>query len=256
MAADKELITAQALAEALDLSVETIWRYTRENKIPCVELGSKQYRYKLDDVIKALSGTTVKENAAQYDNKPAKKLTYQDYLEIPDEPGYRFEILNGMLIKEPSPNYIHQRVSRRLQRILEDYFWIVDPEGEIFNAPLDVTLLDFNVVQPDLFYISGEQNILKNTRIDGPPALVVEVLSPSNGRKDRLQKMRVYQEAQVQHYWLIDPQEKTLECFAWRDGVYALVASGMEDDVVEHPNFAELSIALKALWYGPQKLES
>ena len=256
MVMDKELITAQALAESLDLSVETIWRYTRESKIPCVELGSRQYRYKLDDVIKTLSGTSVQENAAQYATKPYKKLTYQDYLVIPEEPGYRFEILDGMLIKEPSPNYIHQRVSRRLQRILEDYFWRVDPEGEIFNAPLDVTLLEFNVVQPDLFYISGEQNILKDTRIDGPPALVVEVLSPSTSRKDRLQKMRVYQEAQVQHYWLIDPQEKTLECFAWRDGVYALVASGMEDHVVEHPNFAGLLIALKALWQGNQKLES
>ncbi|MBV1754776.1 MAG: helix-turn-helix domain-containing protein [Methanobacterium sp.] len=52
MTGDKELITAHVLAEALDLSVETIWRYTRENKIPYVELGSRQYRYKLADVIK------------------------------------------------------------------------------------------------------------------------------------------------------------------------------------------------------------
>ncbi|HBI26378.1 MAG TPA: DNA-binding protein, partial [Peptococcaceae bacterium] len=44
MAMNKELITAQALAEALDLSVETIWRYTREKKIPCIELGNRQYR--------------------------------------------------------------------------------------------------------------------------------------------------------------------------------------------------------------------
>ena len=256
MTADKELITAQSLAEALDLSVETIWRYTRENKIPCIELGSRQYRYKLDDVIKALSGT-VQENAAQYETKAANKLTYQDYLEIPDEPGYRFEILDGMLVKEPSPIVIHQRVSRRLQRIMEDYFWKVDPEGEIFNAPLDVTPLDYNVVQPDVFYVSGEQKlIVKDTRVDGPPALVVEILSPTTGRKDRLQKMRIYQEAHVQHYWLVDPQERTLECFAWRDGVYALVASGMDEDIVEHPNFAGLSITLKVLWYGNQNLES
>ncbi len=248
MATEKELMTAQALAEALDLSVETIWRYTRENKIPCVELGSRQYRYKLDEVIKSLSGSTVQENACSYETQPVKKLTYQDYLEIPDEPGYRFEILDGMLIKEPSPSYIHQRASRKLERILEDYFWQVDPDGEIFDAPLDVTLPDFNVVQPDILYISGQQNILTETRIDGPPALVVEVLSTSTARKDRLQKMRIYQEAQVQHYWLVDPQQKTLECFAWREGVYALVASGMDEDVVEHPNFAGLSIALKSLW--------
>ncbi|MDD2360758.1 MAG: Uma2 family endonuclease [Syntrophaceticus schinkii] len=249
MAMNKELITAQALAETLDLSVETIWRYTRENKIPCIELGNRQYRYKLDDVIKALSGDVLREKPVQYETKPTKKLTYQDYLGIPEEPGYRFEILDGILIKEPSPSVMHQRASRKLQRILEDYFEEVDPEGEVFDAPLDVTPLDFNVVQPDLFYVSGEQKlIVKEARIDGQPALVVEIMSPSSARKDRLQKMRIYQKAQVQHYWLLDPQEKTLECFAWRDGVYALVASGMDEDIMEHPNFAGLSIALKSLW--------
>lgn len=246
---NKELITAQALAEILDLSVETIWRYTRENRIPFIELGSRQYRYKLDDVIQALSGDIVREKTVPYETKPVKKLTYQDYLDLPEEPGYRFEILEGMLIKELSPSVIHQRASRKLQRILEEYFAEVDPEGEIFDAPLDVTPLDFNVVQPDLFYVSGEQKLMvKDARIDGAPALVVEVISPSSGRKDRLQKMRIYQKAQVQHYWLLDPQEKTLECFAWRDGVYAVVASGMDEDIVEHPNFAGLSIALKSLW--------
>lgn len=249
MTGDKELITAQVLAKALDLSVETIWRYTREKKIPCVELGSKQYRYKLADVVGVLTGSIVEEKAAIYESEPAKKLTYQDYLVLPEEPGYRFEILEGMLIKEPSPSVMHQRASRRLQRILEDYFWEVDPEGEIFDAPLDVTFYDITVVQPDLFYVSGKQKqIVKDTRIDGPPALVVEVLSPSNSRKDRLQKLQIYQKVQVQHYWLVNPQERTLECFSLRDGVYALVAAGMDEVVVEHPSFEGLSISLNTLW--------
>jgi Uma2 family endonuclease/predicted DNA-binding transcriptional regulator AlpA len=250
MTANKELITAQALAEALDLSVETIWRYTREKKIPFIELGKRQYRYKLDEVIKALQGDTIGEKPSSYETKPVKKLTYQDYLEIPEEPGYRFEILEGMLIKEPSPSVIHQRVSRKLLRILEDYFGKVDSAGEIFGAPLDVAPLEYNVVQPDIFYIAGEQqSIIKDTHIDGAPKLVVEILSPSTHRKDRLQKMQVYQRAKVQHYWLVDPENRTLECFALRDGLYTLVASGMEEDVVEHPDFAGLSIALKSLWF-------
>ncbi|MGI6436328.1 MAG: Uma2 family endonuclease [Syntrophomonadaceae bacterium] len=246
---DNKLITAQALAESLDLSVETIWRYTRENKIPCVELGSRQYRYKLADVIQALAGPTVEEKVFPYEIEPAKKLTYQDYLLLPEEPGYRYEILQGELLKEPSPSVLHQRVSRRLQRILEDYFEKNDPEGETFDAPLDVTFHDVTVVQPDLFYVAGEQKqIIQDARIDGPPALVVEILSAFSGRKDRVQKMRIYQEAQVQHYWLVNPLERTLECFALRDGLYALAAAGMDDDTVEHPVFAGLSIPLNALW--------
>lgn len=249
MDGDKGLITAQKLAEALGLSVETIWRYTREKRIPFIELGPRQYRYQLEKVVKALRGDEINEQSARYETSPVKKLTYQDYLEMPDEPGYRFEILNGVLVKEPSPNVSHQRVSRRLQRILEDYFVKADPEGEIFNAPLDVTFQDISVVQPDIFYVSGDQkSMVKDTRIDGPPTLVVEILSPSNSRKDRLQKLQIYQQAGVLHYWIVSPQENTLECFTLQNGLYTLVAAGMDHDVVEPPGFPGLSVTLKVLW--------
>ena len=250
MVRDKKLITAQALAEVLDLSVETIWRYTRELKIPAINLGAKQYRYNLTDVINALTGQAIKEDTANYNVDTAtKKFTYQDYLKLPEEPGYHFEVLDGVLCKEPSPNVPHQRISRRLQRILEDYFWVVDPDGEVFNAPLDVTLYDINVVQPDLFYVSGGQKeFVKNTRVDGPPFLLVEILSPSSRRRDRLQKMEIYRKTQVQHYWIVSPEDQTIECYCLQDGAYAQVAAGMDDDVLEHPSFEGLSIALGDLW--------
>lgn len=89
---------------------------------------------------------------------------------------------------------------------------------------------------------------MKDNRIDGPPTLIVEVLSPSSSRKDRVQKLKIYQEAQVQHYWLVNPQEKTLECFSLQNGIYALVAAGLDEEVVQHPDFTGLSIALGHLW--------
>lgn len=248
MSGSKELITAHAVAEELDLSVETIWRYTREQKIPFIELGKKQYRYKLADVIKALSNQVAKETENNYQTK--KKFTYQDYLELPEDTGCQYEVLEGNLIKEPSPSVMHQRVSRHLHRILEDYFIKVDPGGEIFAAPLDVTFSNITVVQPDLLYIPGNQKkIIKEKRIDGAPELVVEILSPYNLRKERLQKMKIYRKVEIKHYWLVDPEEKTLECFALRDGTYTLLASGMDEDIVEHPDFTDMRIPLKKLWY-------
>ena len=258
---NEKLITAQDVAETLNLSVETIWRYTRDRKIPYIELSNRQYRYKLSDVVSALSGTKVAESKEIYQAQAqtkteaqieaGKAYTYQDYLELPEEPGYRFEVLEGMLIKEPSPNIIHQRVSRRLHRILEDYFWEVDPEGEVLCAPLDVTLGDYTVVQPDLIYLSRENNdIVKEVRIDGASTLVVEIISLSSGRKDRLQKRGIYQKNMIPHYWLVDPEQRTLECFTLRDGVYALIAAGMDEEEITHPEFPGLSIPLKILWEG------
>jgi excisionase family DNA binding protein len=249
MTGESTLITAQALADALNLSVETIWRYTRERRIPFVELGNKQYRYNYQDVLHALKGTALREKESTYQVDATKQYTYQDYLELEGVPGYRHEILEGVLIREPSPNVPHQRVVGRLYLVLHDYFSQTDPNGEVLLSPLDVTLSDFTVVQPDLLYISCEQSITKETRIDGAPKLVVEVLSASSGRKDRLQKMNIYQKAGVEHFWIISPQDKTVECFTLRDGLYAVVASGMDDDILRHPNFDELAIELKYFWH-------
>ena len=252
MSYEKELITAQALAAALNLSVETIWRYTREKRIPCVELGNRQYRYNLEEVVYALRSPVVRENTDDY--KTEQKYTYKDYLNLPEEPGSRFEVLDGTLVREPSPTVEHQRISRRLQRILEDYFWEVDHGGEGFVAPLDVTLGNTNVVQPDLFYVANnEREIIKDTRIDGPPTLVVEIISPSGDRKERVQKRRIYQQAGVEHFWLVNPEDRTLECFALREGFYAVMTQGMDNNVVEHPDFPGLSLELSKLWHTPEK---
>ncbi len=249
---DKELITAQALAESLDLSVETIWRYTRENKIPYIELGNRQYRYKLEDVIRALSGNLVKEKSVPYETKPTKKLTYQDYLEIPEEPGYRFEILEGNLVKEPSPSTQHQRVLRELGQRLMNYFEHTDPEGELFFAPLDVTLTAANVLQPDILFVAGtRREIIRETCIDGPCDLIIEIMSPANRRKDRLQKLEIYRRAGIRHYWLADPGENTLEAFMLKEEHYTLVFAGGPGDKFAHPTFPGLDLNLDKIFHRP-----
>lgn len=251
MARKREYITAHVLADALNLSVETIWRYTREKKIPFVELGGKQYRYSLADVIGALERPAARENTVEYERVPGPKLTYQDYLKLPEEPGCRYEILEGVLVKDPSPAVIHQRVLFRLARILEGYFRVHHPEGELFIAPVDVTLTETTVIQPDLFFVSGNQKeMVKDTHIDGPPAMVIEIISPSTGSRDRVQKMSVYKKAGVQHYWLVNPEEKTMECFALRGGDYYLAAAGLDQELIKHPDYPDLAIDLAALWPG------
>ena len=253
---DDQLVTARALADLFDLSVETIWRYTREGKIPYVEVGGRHYRYRVKEVLAAMGEPGVREKSGKYEIDPPecspdaeRTFTYEDYLALPEESGHRFEVLNGTLIREPSPSVTHQRVSRRLQRLLEDYFLQADPDGEIFDAPLDVTMGQRTVVQPDLFLVSGkQQRIIKENRIDGAPELIVEVLSPSHPRKDRLEKMQVYQKNGVEHYWLVDPHERTMECLALAGDVYSVVAVGMDDDTVSPPGFEELDISLEGLW--------
>ncbi len=245
------LVTAQELADSLRLSVDTIWRFTREKRIPYVEIGKRQYRYNKENVLKALSGETfstiVKEGSAPYQGK--KKLTYADYAKLPEEPGFRHEIIDGVLMRDPSPSFHHQRVSRRLQRILEDYINKVDPNGEIFDAPLDMALAVHTVVQPDLLYLPGSRPA-QNDPIDVVPELVVEVISPSTGRKDRVLKLNHYQASGVLHYWILDLEESFIEAYELRDGHYvSIVRSHM--GTFSHTSFPGLSFDIEMLFSKP-----
>ena len=77
------------------------------------------------------SAETVRQKEPLYYSSD-KVYTYSDYLLLPDEECYYYEILDGYLIREPAPTTLHQRVSYRLHRLLDDYFWERDPDGEIF----------------------------------------------------------------------------------------------------------------------------
>lgn len=239
MLKSKELITAHRLAEELDLSVDTIWRYTHEKKIPFVEIGNKQYRYYLDQVLSELAGS----------NAENERVDFESYRKIPWAPGYRLEVLEGALAKDPSPNINHQRIILKLSEILRNYFRAVDTDGELFIAPLDVKLDQYTVVQPDLFYLTGQQKTLvTDYYIDGAPYLVIEVLSNYNRSKDRLQKLQLYQKSKVFHYWIVDPEDKTMECYLLKNGLYSLVAFGIDHDPLEHQDFKGLRIELGQLW--------
>ncbi|MTI96977.1 MAG: DNA-binding protein [Firmicutes bacterium] len=243
------LLTAQALAEALNVTVDTIWRYTKQKRIPFIDLGDRQYRYDLEQVLQALQ--EVREQKCPYQPVPDKSYTYRDYLLLPEEQGFRFEILEGELIKDPSPSVIHQLVLNRLNSLMNSYFLVHDPQGLLLCAPMDTTFGQQTVVQPDLLYISSDRtDIVRKQRIVGPPDLVVEIISPGSKRKDRVCKLNIYLRAGVNHFWLVDPEEKTMECFALRDGNYALTASGLDSDLIKPPDFQDLTIDLSLLWEG------
>lgn len=248
----KKLLTAYEMADILDLSVETIWRYTRQEKIPVIKLGAKQYRYEKEAVLDALTvdGNLVREERSVYSKQG--EYTYEDYLKLPEEPGYRYEILEGYLVKDPSPSIQHQRVSRELEFELKKYFDEFDPKGEIFDAPLDVTLNDGNVVQPDIIYISSDnRDIMRKERIDGPCSLAIEIMSPSNHRKDRLRKMEIYRKVGIPHYWLLDPEENILEAYMLEGENYLLIFTGGPEDDFTHPEFPGLNLDLAKVFYRP-----
>lgn len=173
------------------------------------------------------------------------KLDYDYILATPDD-GKRYELVDGELLVNPAPSMIHQRVSRRLQRQLENYFH-TRRLGEVFDAPFDVILTPHDVFEPDLLVV-GDPAHTSARGVEKPPLLVVEILSPTTRKVDRGVKFRRYAQLGIQHYWIVDPEGKHADCFRLNSGAYRLVIGGEGDTKMDHPDWDGLVIDLAALW--------
>ncbi len=174
-----------------------------------------------------------------------KKCTYEDYLKTPEDK--RYELINGELIMTPSPTPYHQRVSRKLEFILESFITKNNP-GEIFYAPCDVYLDNENVVQPDILFISKDRlDIIGKKNIQGAPDLVVEIISENSVYRDMVQKKRLYARFGVKEYWIVIPEEKEVEVYILKGNGYLLYKTFSKGDILESPSL-KLKIELKEIF--------
>jgi Uma2 family endonuclease len=156
--------------------------------------------------------------------------TYQDYQKLPE--GERLEIIDGIVYDmSPSPTVKHQRIVLNFGEVVNRHFR--GKECTPFIAPMDVVLDDINVVEPDVFVVCDKSKITE-ANIKGAPDLIIEVLSPSTGVKDRRTKKHLYQTHGVKEYLIVSPMEETVERFALKeDGRY-----GESDIFAWHESFA------------------
>lgn len=150
-----------------------------------------------------------------------RPLTYDDLLAMPDDLNH-YEIINGVLLVSPAPNRAHQLTSIRLFRVL-DAFTERHGLGDIYYAPVDVRLTPFSVVEPDLLFIRTKRLAIYTEKgvVEGPPDLVVEIVSPSSTRIDAIDKAALYASAGVPEYWLTNPETKTFRLLILgSDGTY------------------------------------
>ena len=154
---------------------------------------------------------------------PGVKLTYEDFLLFPDD-GKRHELIDGAHYVTPSPNVKHQAIVWNLTSMIGPYLQ-AHPVGRAFSAPLDIVFSDFDVVEPDLLFISRarQEEVLTKQHVRGAPDLVVEVGSPGTRKRDETIKRRLYERFGVSEYWVIDPELDTIKVHRRGDERYVRV---------------------------------
>jgi len=142
-----------------------------------------------------------------------KPLTIADWDAMPYREGTRYEIIEGELFVSCSPGLTHQMVLTNLIFLIGNFIR-TNPIGTAVSTP-GLILSNLSGVIPDLVFFRHEQRdtIVKDDRLHGPPALVIEILSPgsANIRRDRLAKLQLYAKHGVPEYWIVDPRSMILE---------------------------------------------
>jgi Uma2 family endonuclease len=157
-------------------------------------------------------------NKKAMDRIKEQPVTYEIYAAMPDD-GQRYEIIDGsMAMMSPGPSTKHQDVSGELEFELKQS---CKSDYKIYHAPLDVIFNETNVLQPDILMIHRSRlHIVTDRGIEGPPDLIVEILSPGSRNRDKVIKMRTYAKHGVQEYWIVDTESRTMEQYRLGGGEF------------------------------------
>lgn len=169
-----------------------------------------------------------------------------DYEALPE--GAPYQLIDGDLVMAPAPSFQHQSIvwelGAQMKRFAEER-----ELGVVVGAPVDVYLSESEAYQPDLLFISSErQSIITEEGVEGAPDLVAEVLSPSTAYHDLTKKMRVYETAGVQEYWIVDPEDRTVTVHENAENGFAPVSKAHDAGVVQSKLLEGYEVSLSELF--------
>ena len=171
-----------------------------------------------------------------------------DYEKLPE--GAPFELINGDLVREPAPVPYHQSILLELSFAM--LAWVKKHNytpGHLYPAPVDVVLSEYNVVQPDLVFVATDsRSRVGEKRIEGPPDLVVEILSPSNALIDLWEKRLLYEQFGVREYWIVDPQRQRVEVYENVDTTFLRFEAAEKEGQINSKVLTGFSIDIQVLF--------
>jgi Uma2 family endonuclease len=151
---------------------------------------------------------------ARAEERPAIRIeSYEAFRAWTENQPGCWMLAGGVPMPSPSPSRFHQELSIRLEMLLIEAV-VRQGRGRVYDAPLDVVLAGDLVYQPDLLVVLVEHaGRMIETHIDGPPDLVIEILSPCTAKLDLVDKRYDYARAGVAEYRIVDPDTRTVEVY-------------------------------------------
>jgi len=148
----------------------------------------------------------------------------------------------------PSPGTLHQRIIGNLWYVLRTF--VTEQQlGEVFIAPYDIVLDQYNVLEPDIIVVLNENNkIITEKNIKGAPDLLVEIISPTSGYRDKITKKKLYEKFGVKEYWIVEPKDETIEIYSLKDKQFILNQSLTKKETLSSPLLQDFKVNLTAIF--------
>lgn len=187
--------------------------------------------------------------ASEATSVAARRHTWSDFIAL-DEDDLR-ELIDGQLMEVEVPTKLHEAVVLFLGAVL--FNWTRANGGLVLASGYKVRISDSRGVMPDIqVYREGHERLGGEHGLEaGAPDLVIEVVSPSSARYDRVVKLGWYAQIGVPEYWIVDPDQRTLERLVLDRGSYRIAAALTDDATFAPDSFPGVSIVLTELFTIP-----
>ena len=147
--------------------------------------------------------------------------TYQDWLDANHDEHARVELIDGVIYLFAAPARRHQAIVGEMLVQLANH--LRGKSCKVYTGPIAVRLEKDSVVEPDIIVVCDPKKLTKSG-MEGTPDLIIEVLTPSNARHDKITKLNLYQRTGVAEYWIVDPSDNTLTTYNLVEGRYVVSA--------------------------------
>ena len=174
-----------------------------------------------------------------------RKINAAEYEKLPEGPPQ--QLIEGEIITSPAPTPFHQLIIGEIYSSIKK-FANRNKSGKVLLSPIDVYLKNDEVYQPDIIFISNEKKEIIKDNIKGVPDLIVEVLSPSNAYYDLTHKKNIYEETGVKEFWVVDPNEKTVEIYENVNGTFIPFSKSKTSGTVNSKILSGLKIEIEKIF--------
>jgi Uma2 family endonuclease len=186
---------------------------------------------------------------------PIRRMGFAEWAALPKgQPG---ELVDGFLVEEEVPDYVHEIAIAWLVQILRN--WGTSRGALVAGSGAKFQVTSSRGRMPDVsVYLPGDKQPPKRGLIATPPSIVVEVVSPAarDERRDRVETLTEYAEFAVRWYWIVDPELRTFEILERTvDGRYSHVVGVSEGTIEPVPGCQGLKVVVSDLWSEIDQLE-